>query len=112
MNRQEMRNAMATLPTRKLLGKLSNLEIFKKATGYSVKDTRFADQELILRFVGFYLIDQGYRNSVPYKGVMATFLDEVIEVLNKYYSYKDEFIERIFNDFKTAMENAYFMFGD
>ncbi|EAC7896621.1 DUF262 domain-containing protein [Listeria monocytogenes] len=112
LNRQEMRNAMATLSTRELLGKLSNLEIFKKATGYSVKDTRFADQELVLRFVGFYLIDQDYRNSVPYKGVMATFLDEAIEVLNKYYSYKDEFIRSIFNDFETAMENAYFMFGD
>ncbi|PZG33375.1 hypothetical protein C2D64_08510 [Listeria ivanovii] len=112
LNRQEMRNAMATLETRKLLGQLSNLEIFKKATGYSVKDTRFADQELVLRFIGFYLIDNQYKNSIQYKGVMATFLDEVIEVLNKYYSSKDKFINRVFLDFETAMHNSYRMFGD
>ena len=63
LNRQEMRNAMANVETRKLLSDLADLLIFKVATGYSVKDTRFADQELILRFIGFYLIDKDYSKS-------------------------------------------------
>lgn len=112
LNRQEMRNAMATRETRALLRNLSNLEIFKQATGYSVKDTRFADQELVLRFIGFYLIDNEYERAIQYKGVMATFLDEVIEVLNKYFSSKEKFTKKILLDFKKAMENSYLIFGD
>ncbi|MDT1997105.1 DUF262 domain-containing protein [Carnobacterium divergens] len=112
LNRQEMRNAMANVETRKLLSDLADLLIFKVATGYSVKDTRFADQELILRFIGFYLIDKDYQKAVVYKGVMATFLDQVIEVLNKYYSSKNEFRNEIFRDFQNSMSNSYLLFGD
>ena len=112
LNRQEMRNAMATDDTRRLLKALSNEEYFKKASGNSVKDTRFADQELALRFIGFYLIDQKYIGAVPYKGNMASFLDEVMGVLNQNYSTKDEFIQKIQEDFKKAMLNAYDLFGE
>ncbi|MGX7031308.1 DUF262 domain-containing protein [Vagococcus zengguangii] len=112
LNRQEMRNAMATPHTRQLLKSLSDLEIFKKATAYSVKDTRFADQELILRFIGFYLIDNEYKHSVQYKGAMANFLDQVIENLNKYYSNREKFQNDIFQAFKRSMENSYELFGD
>lgn len=112
LNRQEMRNAMANEETRKLLSDLAGLLIFKKATDYSVKDTRFADQELILRFIGFYLIDNDYQKAVIYKGAMATFLDQVIEILNKYYSSKLNFRENIFRDFQNSMSNSYLLFGE
>lgn len=112
LNRQEMRNAMANLETRRLLSELADLLMFKVATGYSVKDTRFADQELILRFIGFYLIDKKYQKAVAYKGAMATFLDQIIEVLNKYYSFKQDFRNEILHDFENSMINSYLLFGD
>lgn len=112
LNRQEMRNAMATTYTRKLLHRLADLEYFKRATGYSVKDTRFADQELVLRFIGFYMIDNKFLQVNPYKGSMASFLDEIIEVLNKYYSFKEEVTSKILFDFDKAMRNSYLLFGE
>lgn len=112
LNRQEMRNAMASKDTRKLLHSLANLTIFKKATGYSVKDTRFADQELVLRFIGFYLIDNDLPKAKHYSGNMASFLDDIIEILNKYYSHKVSFCEKLTENFQKSMENAYQLFED
>lgn len=50
---QEIRNALYTGYATELLKRLSNNERFKKATGYSVRDERMGDKELILRLMSF-----------------------------------------------------------
>lgn len=50
---QEIRNALYTGYATELLKRLSNNRHFKQATGYSVRDERMGDKELILRLMSF-----------------------------------------------------------
>jgi hypothetical protein len=61
------------------------------------------DEELILRFLSFYL--KGWQN---YKGKLNSFLNDTLENFNKYED-KLHNIEQIFN---TTMENIQKVFGD
>lgn len=53
LSSQEIRNALYIGKSTILLNKLASLDIFKKATDYSIKQMRMEDKELILRFVSF-----------------------------------------------------------
>lgn len=53
LSSQEIRNALYIGQATTLLNELASLDIFKKATDYSIKDQRMEDKELILRFVAF-----------------------------------------------------------
>lgn len=103
---QEIRNCMASRKTRNLLKKLANSEEFKTATGNSINPTRMEDQELVLRFIGFYYSQYINKESLKYSGNMNDFLDNVIDILNKMMVYKS-----ISNRFYYAMENAAYLFG-
>lgn len=109
LNNQEIRNCLANERTRELLHELAGSPCFKKATRGSIKSTRMADEELVLRFVAFYLIDNGKSSVNEYKGGMDALLDLTVEVLNQ--SKIDCFME-IRISFMNAMENAYYLFGE
>lgn len=53
LSSQEIRNALYIGESTILLNKLASLDIFKKATDYSIKNMRMEDKELILRFISF-----------------------------------------------------------
>lgn len=77
LNNQEIRNCLANRRTREFLHSLSRSDEFIKATRGSVSPVRMADEELILRFIAFYLIDTGLSDSQEYKGGMDELLDEI-----------------------------------
>lgn len=109
LNNQEIRNCLANSKTRELIKDLAKSDSFRKATRGSIKPTRMADEELVLRFIAFYLIDNGKSTIKEYKGGMDILLDTTIDVLNKCDVNICMDIRRAFFN---AMENAYYIFGD
>jgi len=104
LNNQEMRNALYQGNATVLLDKLSSFDIFKKATGNSVKPTRMKDKYIISRFIGFYLL-RNEKLDIEYKSDIDDFLGKVMEYLNSFKLYKDiEYLEVIF---KKAMKRAH-----
>jgi hypothetical protein len=78
---QEIRHALYQGFASDYLKKLSNLEVFKRATGYSIKTDRMLDREFVLRFIAFYEIDEDH-----YRGSIELFLNSAMEYLNKSYN--------------------------
>ncbi|MCI8506325.1 MAG: hypothetical protein HFI67_09090 [Lachnospiraceae bacterium] len=68
-----------------------------------------ADDELILRFIAFYLIDTGRSPIKEYRGGMDALLDETVEFLNKA---DINLMKEIRSKFFLAMDHAYYLFGD
>lgn len=108
LNNQEIRNCLAHAKTRNLLRDLSGSDSFQKATRGSISSTRMADDELILRFIAFYLIDSKQSFVKEYKGGMDTLLDETVEFLN---DASLDMMKEIRTKFIAAMDNAYYLFG-
>ncbi|MBQ7833972.1 MAG: DUF262 domain-containing protein [Lachnospiraceae bacterium] len=109
LTNQEIRNCLANSRTRELLRDLAKSKNFMVATRGSISPTRMADEELILRFISFYLIDNNKTQTKEYKGGMDSLLDETIEFLN---SADMELMKEIRGAFFVAMDNAYYLFGD
>lgn len=108
LNNQEIRNCLANRRTRTLLHELSRSESFLRATRKSISASRMADEELILRFIAFYLMDNRIMEN-EYKGGMDGLLDDTVELLN---TLDVGSFKQIGSDFFQAMENAYYLFGD
>lgn len=109
LTNQEIRNCLASSRTRELLHELSKSHDFIQATRGSISPTRMADEELILRFISFYLIDNNKSYTSEYKGGMDSLLDETVELLN---GADIELIKEIRKAFLVAMDNAFYLFGD
>lgn len=109
LTNQEIRNCLANSRTRELLRDLAKSKNFMVATRGSISPTRMADEELILRFISFYLIDNNKSQTKEYKGGMDSLLDETVELLN---SADMELMKEIRGAFFVAMDNAYYLFGD
>ncbi len=109
LNNQEIRNCLANKKTRDLLRELSKSKSFLDATRGSISSTRMADEELVLRFVAFYLIDNNKSSVSEYRGGMDLLLDETVEVLNLA---DVELLVDIRKKFITSMDNAFYLFGD
>lgn len=109
LNAQEIRNCLEKPKTRTFIKTLSKSEEFLKATRHSISSIRMADDEIILRFIAFFLMDYKLYGQSHYKGDMDTYLNNTVELLNKLNS---EQLEIISSHFKTAMKNAYILFGD
>ena len=108
LNNQEIRNCLSTPKVRKFLRDLAISKEFKDATGGSVKQTRFADQELVLRFIAFYLVKKEKIKDLVYKGKVETLLDTTLDILNKSSTTK---LVRYAEKFNIAMNNAFHLFG-
>jgi hypothetical protein len=112
LNNQEIRNAILKKESRIFIKRLAESNEFRAATNYSIKPTRMMDQELVIRFIGFYFIYK-QPNLFPnliYNGVMNDFLDNVVEILNT--EYKKVPFDIIEKDFFLSMKNALIMFED
>ncbi|WP_027399606.1 hypothetical protein [Anaerovorax odorimutans] len=67
------------------------------------------DQELVLRFIGFYLIYNQQYSNLKYIGKMDEFLDDVVEILNNNLRILP--IKQIKEDFYKSMKSAVIMFN-
>jgi len=108
LNSQEIRNCLANARTRNFLHELSESENFLHATRKSISAARMADEELVLRFIAFYLTDHKIVTN-EYKGGMDELLDGTIEIMNALEL--DRFKE-VRQHFFQAMDNAFYLFGD
>jgi hypothetical protein len=108
LNRQEIRNSMARPVIRNFIKSLAISEEFKEATDNSIKPIRMEDQELVLRYVGFYII-KFVDTSRTYKGDMESFLDDTLDYLNNKSS--SQLLEQLRTGFYEAMNNAVYLFG-
>lgn len=108
LNAQEIRNCLEKPATREFIKGLARSKEFLDATRHSISSTRMADNEIVLRFIAFYLMDHKLYGQVPYRGDMDSYLDSTVELLNKL---SPEVFEPIKSHFIVAMKNAYYLFG-
>jgi hypothetical protein len=109
LNRQEMRNVLASSDTMDLLIRMSISEYFVKATHGAVKDIRMDAQELCLRFITFYRA-YSLESKTPYKDKpIAKMLDECVGHLN---SCNSQALKKYLDTFELAMEKSISAFGD
>ncbi|WP_294331837.1 DUF262 domain-containing protein [uncultured Chryseobacterium sp.] len=105
LNNQEVRNCLAEIHVRSFLHRCAESKEFRTATGYSIKNKRMEDQEMVLRFAGFYLQKI---NVLEYSGDMTPFLNDVLGELNKS---SINLLKKIEEKFLNAMKIAYHLFG-
>jgi len=79
LSQQEIRHALNPGVVNKLLLNLSKSSEFKRATNYSIRDRRMADQEFVLRYLAFTI--QSY-NKYKSIGDLDSFLNEALVLLN------------------------------
>lgn len=109
LNRQEIRNCLERPHTRNFIKKLAQSEEFLTATRHSISPTRMADNEIVLRFIAFFLLDHNLYGQTAYKGDMDAYLDHTADLLNKLSLDKFDIVE---SAFYQAMTNAYYLFED
>lgn len=105
LNNQEVRNCLAEPHVRKFLNSCAESIEFKNATGNSIKSKRMEDQEMVLRFSGFYLQKLGL---TEYTGDMSPFLNDILDLLN---NSSNALLSKLETKFKISMSNAYQLFG-
>lgn len=109
LNYQEIRNCLANTRVRSMIKELSNSKEFTEATVGSVSSIRMDDEELVMRFLGFYYIKILGDEKLKYKGDMPQFLDDTLELLNG--EEDEEKLNAIRNAFLNSMKNAEYLFG-
>ena len=110
LNNQEIRNCLASPRIRSMIKELSSSNEFTEATFGSVSSIRMADEELVMRFLGFYYIKILGNEKLKYKGGMKLFLDETLELLNNEKG--EEKLNMIRNAFLNSMKIAEYLFGE
>ena len=105
LNGQEIRHALHPGPVREYLQQLAESPSFLQATDDSVKPTRMADRECVLRFLAFYLSspDEYSTNDLD------KHLSAAMKAVNKMSDSQRSEVEK---EFDKAMTAAYDIFGD
>jgi hypothetical protein len=106
LNKQEVRNCIASKEVRKFLRDSAHSIEFSEATSASISDNRMDAQELVLRFIGFRLEQQGL---VSYTGDMNSFLDSVMDIINEFNEIR---LESYKSDFINGLKINYHLFGE
>lgn len=104
LSSQELRHALIPGKARNVLKEFSELEEFKSATDYSIRDERMADREMALRFIAFMLTP-----AEKYKGDFDKFLSSTMTRINNIPPTR---IRKIKTDFREALRTAEEIFGD
>ena len=106
LNKQEVRNCIATDDVRRFLKNAASSPEFLLATGESVNDNRMDAQELVLRFIGFKLEKEG---KITYTGDMNSFLDDVMDIINEFDTIK---LNTYLAEFLNGLKVNYHLFGE
>jgi len=105
LNKQEVRNCIASDTVRSFLKNAAASPEFLLATGESVNDNRMDAQELVLRFLGFRLEKE---SKIIYTGDMNSFLDDVMDIINEFDASK---LNSYMNEFINGLQINYHLFG-
>lgn len=104
LNSQEIRQALYTGRSTKLIQQLAERQEFLQATQHAISTERMLDREYVTRFIAFTELD--YRTE--YKGNIDNFL---IKALKKVNAYETTELERISESFKRIMKYSAAIFG-
>ncbi|QTA81066.1 DUF262 [Desulfonema limicola] len=91
---QEIRHALYQGKSSELLAELVESSEYKKATSKSVKDSRMAGRELILRFLAFSIRDY---TQYPKNSDMDAFLSDTMRVINLMPDLPEKELSKIFH---------------
>jgi hypothetical protein len=105
LTNQELRHALIPGRSRTLLRELAESREFLDATQRSVKPTRMADREMVLRFLAFRLTDP---RDYPGRGDLDAFLRDTMRTINNLPPSR---IASMTPDFARAMRAAKDVFG-
>lgn len=103
LTRQQMRNCLFMGPATQFLKREAQSDLFKEATGRSLKSEAMRDREMINRFCGFTIF--GPRE---YKGDMDDFLARTLERMN---GFDDARFARLSSLLRTTLSNNQLIFG-
>ena len=108
LENQEIRHALyqgyATMYVKRLVAN----DLFKQATGYSVKTDRMLDREFALRFIAFY-----EQKLSLYGGSIELFLNDAMDLINKKYDPQKNpgYANSIEEKFMSTLELIRSLFG-
>lgn len=105
LSRQEIRNCLFIGNSTKLVKRLSENEIFRKAIDDGISQDRMKDREAVLRCLAFQILD--YDNA--YFGVMDSFLESSMKKLNEM---SEKEILEIEKNFLSIMKELTDIFGN
>lgn len=97
LSRQQMRNCLFMGPATRLLKEEANSELFKKATGNSLRTDNMRDREFVNRFFAFFLISRD-----NYKGDMDGFLARALREMN---AMPPSDLSKLSRIFRLALQN-------
>ena len=103
LTRQQMRNCLYMGPATRFLAEEASTELFKKATGGSLKQKTMRDREFVNRFCAFHLLP-----IEEYEGDMDRFLAKALGHMNRARS---EALQDLREAFRRTLENNYLFFG-
>ena len=105
LQRQEIRSCIYLGKSTELLEELADQDYFKRAIDYGISPLRKKDQEAILRYLSFKIMDY----ETEYKNSLNNFVEEGMKKINSAMS--DEKINELKEDFKRVMDKTFAFFG-
>ncbi len=103
LTRQQMRNCLYMGPATTFLRAEADTDIFRQATGNSLKTATMRDREFVNRFCAFRLLSLD-----DYKGEMDDFLASALKRMNKL---PPASMAQLSAEFRTSMVNNFKIFG-
>lgn len=104
LSSQELRHALVPGRARNVLREWASTDEFKEATGFSIRDDRMADRELVLRYIAFASSSyQRYANK--------DFDDFLRRAMKEINNWSDSKVRLMREDFIGVMRCAYETFG-
>ena len=106
LTRQQMRNSLYMGPATRFLREEASTDIFKQATGGSLRSSTMRDREFVNRFCAFQLLPIDDYNN---KDEMDGFLARALRHMNQL---PDTELNALSADFRRSLRNNLFVFGD
>ena len=103
LTRQQMRNSLFMGKATRFLKQEAQTDVFRKATGESLRTSTMRDREFVNRFCAFQILSViGYRRDD-----MDEFLAESLRSMNRQ---SDDELSRLSYAFRRGLENNYLLF--
>ncbi len=109
LNAQEIRHCMSKQRSRDILWEMTHTVEFARATNGLTDHIRMNDREMALRFTAFRLL--GLEEYLGHPG-MEAFLLRATRLLDNPEDLPTPLVDQLKESFRTAMANAYLLFGD
>ncbi len=104
LTRQQMRNSLYMGPATAFLKEEASTDLFKQATGNSLRADTMRDREFVNRFCAFHLLELD-----GYKGEMDDFLAAALTRMN---ALPQEDLDSLSGEFRNTLKNNLFVFKE